>query len=430
MFFAEISSAQTFSPVTANLPHVRDGAAAWGDYDNDGDLDVLITGIQDNQVAVSRLFQNNGSGGFMEINAGLTPVFFSAVAWGDYNNDGWLDILLTGRNASASPVSKVYRNNGGNTFSEIDAGLTPVEKSSVDWGDYDNDGDLDILLAGAANSTTNISVIYENDSFDFKLFDPGLPGISEGTAAWGDYDNDGDYDVLLTGSGIAKVFRNDGAIFFTDVNAALAGGVVSSSSAWADYDSDGDLDILITGSYFADVYRNDGSNVFNSIGLPVSKGVARSSVAWGDYDNDGDLDFTITGDDNSLNRVASLFRNDGGNTFTDVPVGFTGLWYSASACGDFNNDGRLDVLMSGEDALFQAKTILYENTSADSNAIPSAPTNLNATELPHRSVLSWNMATDAETPASGLTYNVYVGVAGNLSEFVSAMSEIPSGYRR
>ena len=134
---------------------------AWGDYDNDGDLDILLTGRQRRPHAISRVYRNTG-GTFTDIGAGLTGVTHSSVAWGDYDNDGDLDILLTGRlqprlapHRAGVPkqrrhVQRPQRGTHGRAF------------SSVAWGDYDNDGDLDILLTGQLNSGDLISRLYQN----------------------------------------------------------------------------------------------------------------------------------------------------------------------------------------------------------------------------------------------------------------------------
>ena len=90
--------------------------------------------------------------GFTDVGATLQGVRFNNVAWGDYDNDGDLDILLAGRTNTGSRVSRVYRNDAG-IFTDIAAGLTGVDNASVAWGDYDNDGDLDILLTGSVTPT-------------------------------------------------------------------------------------------------------------------------------------------------------------------------------------------------------------------------------------------------------------------------------------
>ena len=124
---------------------------------------------------------------FTDINAGLPGVSYSSAAWGDYDNDGDLDILLTGASTNAVPIARIYRNNGSSTFTDIDAGLPGVSRGSAAWGDYDNDGDLDILLI-----ESGFSLIYRNNGNDmFTRIDAGLSAVSGSSAAWGDYDNDG-----------------------------------------------------------------------------------------------------------------------------------------------------------------------------------------------------------------------------------------------
>jgi len=103
-----------------------------------------------------------GRAEFTPVNAGLTGVYVSSVAWGDYDNDGDLDILLTGADSGWNPISQVYRNDGG-AFTDISAGLTGVRYSSVAWGDYDNDGDLDILLTGWDSGGSRISKVCRNN---------------------------------------------------------------------------------------------------------------------------------------------------------------------------------------------------------------------------------------------------------------------------
>ncbi len=204
----------TFTNINAYLIETDESSADWGDYDSDGDLDILLTGA----VRVGMVYRNDGSDTFFDIDAGLIGVHNSSVAWGDYNNDGDLDILLTG-DLNNARYSKVYRNDGSDTFIDIDAGLIDVYQSSVAWGDYDNDGDLDILLTGDSSSG-RFPMVYRNDGGGvFADISAGLTGVSYGSVAWGDYDNDGDLDILLTGDSssgnVSRVYRNDDGGTFT-----------------------------------------------------------------------------------------------------------------------------------------------------------------------------------------------------------------------
>jgi len=419
---------ELFTDISANLEGVYYSSAAWGDYDNDGDLDILLTGTNGSN-SVAKVYRNN-SGNFTDINAALKGVNNSSVDWGDYDRDGDLDILLTGLDDTSNSVSKVYRNDSG-SFTDITANLQGVGASSANWGDYDNDGDLDILLAGStviSGSSVQVTRVYRNDSGSFTDIGANLQGVWIGSADWGDYDKDGDLDILITGStgsfssGISKVYRNDGGIF-TDINASLTG-VFTSDAAWGDYDNDGDLDILLAGSIsngsspVAKIYRNDGGN-FTEINAGL-QGAYYSSVDWGDYDNDGDLDILLAGANPS--SISKLYRNDGGS-FTDISANLQGVFGSSLAWGDYDKDGDLDILLAGNPfGASSGITKVYRNNILTVNTVPTKPTGLNASASGNSVTLSWNPATDAETPQTGLTYNLRVGTTPGGSEIMSPMA--------
>ncbi len=238
----------------------------WGDYDNDGDLDLLLTGNNGTE-SISHVYRNDNGVFSVDASVNLPGVSRGSVAWGDYDNDGYLDIFLAGWTGSNS-ISRIYRNGDG-TFSDISANLPVVLDGSVTWGDYDNDGDLDILLTGAP--FVSESWVYQNDRGTFTDSRAGLPKVSQSSAAWGDYDNDGDLDILLagdTGTGfITRLYRNDGWRFAVD-DSVLLPGVALGSVAWGDYDNDQDLDILLTGTAdfgpISRVYRNTNAR-FNQV---------------------------------------------------------------------------------------------------------------------------------------------------------------------
>ena len=120
-----------------------------------------------------------------------------AAAWVDYNMDGHLDFLLTGLNDTV-PVSEIYRNKGDGSFSlQTQISLTGFMNASIDWGDFDNDGDPDILIAGNTGEEV-ITTIYTNngDNTFTEFTETTLPGVINGSVAWGDCDNDGDLDIL------------------------------------------------------------------------------------------------------------------------------------------------------------------------------------------------------------------------------------------
>ena len=395
----------------------------------------MLTGSDNNNQAVSKIYRNEGNNTFSEqTGISLTAVSSGSVAWGDYDNDGDLDILLTGG------PSIIYRNNGNNTFAEqTSISLTGVYVSSVAWGDYDNDGDLDILLTGDSGADNPVTIIYRNDGNNTFVVQTYLTGVGYSSVAWGDYDNDGDLDILLTGedeprNAVSKVYRNNGNNTFTEQTSISLAGVSSSSVAWGDYDNDGDLDILLTGSDFgipvSKIYSNDGNNTFTEQTSISLTGVQNSSAAWGDYDNDGDLDILLTGSDFGI-PVSKIYSNDGNNTFTEqTSIDLIPVQSGSVAWGDYDNDGDLDILLTGYTLGWVNVTKIYRNNNNTLNTLPAVPSNLLAVISGEDVALSWDKSTDNETPQNGLRYNLVIGTTPDAVNILSPMSDRNTGYRR
>ncbi|WP_417198199.1 FG-GAP-like repeat-containing protein, partial [Bizionia sp.] len=327
----------TFSELNVDFGNIYSRSnLAWGDYDNDGDLDIIFTGYRGSQgftSGITRLFTNNGNSTFTELTIdNISDVEKASVAWGDYDNDGDLDILISGQVGSyfngVISTTKVYTNNGDETFSEsYTVNLPALTLSSVAWGDYDNDGYLDILLTGNQDNNQAFTKLLKNNGN--KTFTENttttLTNVYTSSVAWGDYDNDGDLDILLTGRGtnsdpVSKIFRNDNGAF-TDINEQLTG-VFNGSVAWGDYDNDGDLDVLIAGGgSITKIYINDGNDAFNELSSLGLQGYEKA--IWGDYDNDGDLDIAVTGDTGGGNFVTKILKNNISTTNTKptIPTG-------------------------------------------------------------------------------------------------------------
>jgi len=429
----DVATAEPFTLLTTNLQGIRSGDATWGDYDGDGDLDLLLTGDDGTTNPVTKLYRNDG-GNFTDTNANLANLGDSDATWGDYDGDGDLDLAISGSDGT-NQVTKLYRNDGGN-FTDTNATLPQLDNSAIAWGDYDNDGDLDLLLTGT-DGTNRVSAVYQNNDGNFTDINAGLATVDKGDVAWGDYDNDGDLDILLTGqqanssffssSNIATIYENNDGNF-TAINAGLTG-VQLGSVDWGDYDNDGDLDILLTGGIssfgggIADVFRNDNGN-FTAInaGLP---GVFGSDAAWGDYDNDGDLDILVSG--MSLNNATLtlnsnlwVFENNNGNFSQQTSDDFVATFNGAVDWGDFDGDGDLDIVSVGE-SQGSIRTDIYQNNTATTNATPTAPTGLNAQVDGTSVTLNWSSASDGKTPTNGLTYNLEV-TNSNGVDVLSAMS--------
>jgi len=349
---------QAFTDVTSPATASTSFGVAWGDYDGDGNIDLF--------VGANRLLHNDGAVGFSQI-AGALPTAASGggAAWGDYDNDGDLDL--------ACPVfgglSQLFRNDGAGAFTDRSgvAGISSGQARSVSWSDYDQDGDLDLYVT----YLDQVNRLFRNDggsSFTDVTTSSGLGGAGSGwSAAWGDYDNDGDLDLFAaTPSVPSQLYRNDGG-FFSIV--ATGPATLVYAAVWGDYDNDGDLDLytsMFPSAGTNKLYRNAGAGVFDDVTSdPLTGSGLGRGVAWGDYDNDGNLDLFIA----AQSGPSQLLRNMGGGVFANCTSNHLGDIRShyGTAWGDYDNDGDLDLyLADGGGTSTPSK--LYRNNYSGSGA--------------------------------------------------------------
>ncbi len=237
---------------TAPLGDGGDGSSAgWADYDNDGDLDLYIANTS---MQANKLFRNIGAPEytFEDVTdlAGVGDPNGSTATgiWADYDNDGDMDLYLS----NGGQTNRLYRNLGAPEWRFESVEGDPVcdagDGTGAAWGDYDGDGDLDLYIVkwGSANR------LFANQGYPGWTFEeasvPILGDDGQGMGvAWGDYDNDGDLDLYLANSESAnRLFRNEGESGFSETTTPLlANADHGRAAAWADYDEDGDLDLYV-----------------------------------------------------------------------------------------------------------------------------------------------------------------------------------------
>ena len=429
------SYSQTFTIVNSGLPDVYAGYAAWGDYDNDNDLDVLICGSSSGSK-ITKIYKNNGIDSFAVTSFTATGISDGIVSWCDYDNDGDLDFLISGDQNYNNFVTKIYRNNG-NTFIGSASGLVSCGYGSANWFDYNKDGLQDIFLSGNSYTSGYIARVYKNNGNNtFSDIKANLYGVSNSSSSIGDFNNDSFIDFFYSGTGYISnnqsfLYSNNNGNSFNNINTNFPN-LYYSSTAWGDYDNDGDLDVFLTGvidtNYYSKLYKNEGNFVFSEVNTNID-GVAYGISKWADIDNDGDLDIIVSGYGNNGDYF-SIFRNEGLNTFTNINQAFIQIYVTSIEPADYDNDGDLDILITGVDSNSSGKTILYKNEFLNSNNKPNPPASSYYTQIDNKEIISWLPGTDIETPQSNLNYNIRIGTTLNGINKVSPMSDLSSGFKK
>ncbi len=411
------------------------GATVWADYDRDGNMDFYVTGWRSQGGSTSApssyLYRNNGDGTFSEVSTSIVPLGASTAAWSDFNNDGYPDLVVAGNTGASAYDARIYRNNGNGTFTDIQAGLAPLLTPSAAWGDLNNDGLPDLILSGTSQTGTAFtSIYYNNGNETFTAAAAGLPQLTQPAVAIADLNLDGLNDIIICGrlgsnNYISRLYLNEGnGVFSQGFSFEPAR---YPSIAIADFDADGLPDVIIQGGNNTDVlhttlYKNLGGATFQQVATPFA-GVYQGGVAFGDYNNDGLADVAVTGADVSTGatRVTKLYTNNGNSTFTELTnAGFPGLRRSMVQWGDANNDGKLDLLMSGYFNASDYRTLIFTNNTPIANTPPTAPANLSAIVNGNQVQLNWSPSADEQTPSNALTYNLRVGTTPGGSEIIAA----------
>lgn len=243
-----------FSAISGSgLPDLHSGTIAWGDIDADGDLDLVLSGVASSDAFLTVVAKNKGDGTFETDEDMIPGIGYGDADMADVDGDLDLDLVISG--ASENGFVTLFMRNDAGSFSDTGANLPGYTFSSVDLGDFDGDGDPDLVISGGLVSELifegNLN-IYRNEGGTFADTDFDFDGVLAGDVTWGDYDHDGDSDLLLIGAEAAlgrrtaRIIRNDGSAGFA--TATLLVGAIFSDAEWGDFDADGDLDLLTIGS--------------------------------------------------------------------------------------------------------------------------------------------------------------------------------------
>ena len=473
-------------PVTDPIG-LRHGDAILGDFDLDGDQDLVTVGYAEEDPTpiigreagpFSEYYRNDGisqieirnpqgeieftdGAVFTQLSDGpnLVGLWQSAVAAHDYDHDGRLDLGMLGLDESGNARLYIYQSNQFTVF-ELAYSLDGLYSGDLDWGDLDNDGDVDLIACGR-NERGNPQVIqYENTGLvvnRFIITSSTFVNLAECDLDLGDYDSDGDLDLAIAGQtdkngSMMFVYENNGDGRFSQTSHSFKSRGWPSVS-WSDFDSDGDLDLAHMGSKITPsslegeltIYRYE-SGAFVEKEDVLTPGRYHGSIHWGDQNYSGYPDFVITGFESPLSSISSrVYLNDRGTQFykcisgsgrtlppnhpcvldpVDGGAGGIATWF------DHDSDQRLDILLFGEAPRQEILSVrVLRNQISILPSEPSAPTNLNADVRSGSVVLSWDSGADLNTPETGLSYNLRIGTSPGAIDVVSPLTYPSSGRR-
>ncbi len=336
-------------------------SSASADINGDGKLDIVLTGAFSGGFK-TWIYQNNGNGGFtLSGNSGInTGMIWSSIDLGDYDGDGDTDLVMQGwepLNSVNVQSAYVYQNDGNGVFTKA-ATLTGLSNGNIQFGDYDNDGKLDIIQTGwSASKVTGVTTIYHN--VGNNVFTPvktsQIPGIADGQAKWGDIDNDGKLDIVLEGWNATKIFKGNGTGGFTAIPNTLPAYDLSFVNL-VDYDKDGKLDMLFGGhvpgstpnAWETKVAKGDGTGHFTLMNFSLP-GVQMGPVQMGDCNKDGFNDFFISGWNGA--GIFQILKNNGSNNaftpVTEINNTIAGWADGTMLVKDFDGDGYDEIFKCG-----------------------------------------------------------------------------------
>ena len=505
--FTRVASPVTSTSTSGNpqyqFYHAQYTGATWGDCNNDGYPDVFYsdrnTHINNSTLQVN-LYYNNGDGTFRRGSKGrLVGTAFSAPVWIDYDNDGRLDLLVAGldnygyrwrdENTDLSQIgAHLYKNaegtNGAVNFTEItNHGIRPIYNGNTggkphNWiavGDYDNDGYPDVAMTGfdeAARFESDdlieaVRVVYlyhNNGDGTFELQQTPLDGVApfhgvtDGSVVFDDLDGDGYLDLLTTGYGATRtseihLYWNNGDGTFTEHPDHFYT-VSNAMSTVADLNGDGLPDMIFAGHYQNNmsknfyICKNLGDRKFEMLARDRFEGSDGTQMAVGDVNNDGLADILVGGHFRDHAHTTLIYINKGNFEFDSYGAYYDDLFNKAGHFSrithgthhlvDIDNDGNLDAFLSGwasgEDSN-GCSTEVWRNAGADkgqaANAAPDAPASLAAINNGDGTVtLSWTAPADDTTPSEALRYNLFLRNNNTGKQLMLLPADTNTGYVR
>ncbi|MEY3920920.1 MAG: hypothetical protein RL634_681, partial [Bacteroidota bacterium] len=442
------------SKQTSTLPGLTNARFAWGDYNNDGQLDLAVIGLGDENTGQVLKIYKNDKGNLVDLELKNRQLKEGDVKWVDIDKDGWLDLIATGQSGSV-PYTVLFKNNEGIFEVSYPTNIPALKNSTIAMGDHDNNGTVDMVISGKDAVGEPHTYMLNNDGRgNFKIVNDFntkyvVPDLYSSDMRFIDYDLDGDLDLIFTGidrngnpqGGIRlnsllddQSLRNNQFYFNYGLN------LKNARFDLGDVDSDGDLDIIVMGTYIENTLEKpitklikntsadsklqgnyNNQNIYNNYQEVVIDSLNNGDVKFADVNNDGLLDISISGLDNKKNPTTRIYINQGGfgNYSMLKTLDLPQFRSTAISWGDYNNDGNMDMVITGAKAIGTETVIYVNDQGSNKNVAPKIPTGLTISDLGQGKVkLKWDAPKDDHTPSKSLSYLIKIGTkpgSGDLS---------------
>lgn len=448
--FFNLLKAQPFEQIVdVDLKSGYNGFASWCDYNGDGLLDIFVTGTDfEGDYPHAMIYKNKGDNTFVESGIATLPkVIYGSHSWGDFDNNGTLDLIYAGTRSGFAEdnITKIMKNQGDTTFSQVPHAVPRLFSCYVEWVDVNNDGWLDIYYQGINDSNLFVLGLFKNTGqgsfveteISISRIDGGRGNGTVNSAKWSDFDNDGLKDLLVAQSSNQsykfELYKNEGNFKFQKIETGLPA-LNYVQLAVGDINNDGLNDITFTGTtrqtlYSADpyahlyVFTNHGNMKFSESVKIRNTGVFHNTLDIGDINNDGYNDIVNYGAGSSYNLL-KIFLNNKDNTFNALTHYIPESRSGGASLGDFDNDNDMDILYYGrmQDPFDVEVTYVYENLSDAKNKKPSPPESLFAWAVDNDIRFQWSSGVDDSTPSSAISYNLMIGTSPQNDSVLSAAS--------